>query len=278
MKLALGTVQFGIDYGINNKRGKVPKEEVKEILKLAYEKGIEILDTANAYGESEKVLGEIGGDFKIVTKVDSPEVVENFKKSMDNLKKIYGYMIHNFEIFLDTPSMWEDMVKLKEEEKVEKIGFSLYKPEEVDILFEKGIDFDIVQVPYSIFDQRFAEKIKEMKSKGVEVYVRSVFLQGLFFKNPEELNGIFESIVKKVISLRKIADQENIPLSSLCIGFALLNDDIDKVVLGVDSIENLKDNLEVLDHLDNVKKVYEDLKLFKEDNEQIILPVNWKNE
>ncbi|MBW2996320.1 aldo/keto reductase [Candidatus Woesearchaeota archaeon] len=280
MKLALGTVQFGMDYGINN-RGKIPKKEVFEILGFAKENGIDVLDTAYAYGSSESVIGEFisktNNSFKIVSKLPSKNWENAFEESAKRLnsEKVYACLIHDFDSFLENPQIFDKLKILKQKGKIEKIGFSLYYPKEVLYLLDNNVQFDIVQVPFNIFDQRFSSVFELLKEKGVEIHVRSVFLQGLFFKNPAKLEGDFVKIKDKLSDLRSISERTGIPISALCINFALLNQDIDKVIIGVDSLENLQENIDSSKYKKKVNEVYGILSDLKEDDEGIILPINW---
>lgn len=284
-KLVLGTAQFGMDYGINNKRGKIPREEVFEILKTAFEAGIDTLDTAYAYGESESAIGDFirssGLKLKVISKLPECglEDVENiFETSINRLglNSLYGYYIHNFQYYLEIPEVWSTLTKMKSEGKVNKIGFSLYYPSELDYLLDHNITLDIVQVPYSIFDQRFGSYFPKLKDKKVEVFVRSVFLQGLGFKDPSELSNYFEKIKSKIVNLRKLSENIDAPLASIFLNFAMLNSYIDKIVVGIDSIENLRELLTSSDYLSRVDPIMAELSSFKEDDEKIILPFNWR--
>jgi aryl-alcohol dehydrogenase-like predicted oxidoreductase len=285
MKLALGTVQFGLDYGINNKEGKVSKGEVFRILEYAYEKGINILDTAYDYGDSEKVLGEVIKEnnlkFKIISKLHLGKIKNSKKIVNESLKRLnsnrmYGYMFHNFESFIENPKVLDELKEMKKIGKIEKYGFSLYKPEEAEHLLKKNVEFDIIQVPYSIFDQSFSKLFKEFKKRNIEIYVRSVFLQGLMFKKPDDLKGKFTKIKSKIEKLNELSKNGDIPLSAICINFAVFNENIDKVVIGVDSLENLKENIKALEYKGKVKEIYKELLKLKEEDEDIILPYNWK--
>ncbi len=284
-KIALGTVQFGMDYGVSNKRGKIPRDEVFEILNEAIKSGIDTLDTAYLYGESETVIGDFikkyKKQFRLVTK--SPDCkIEQIEDLFDislkklNIDRIYGYLIHNFQHYKENPEIWDILEKLKTGKKIQKIGFSLYYPSELEYILKKKLEIDIIQVPYSIFDRRFEPFFNELKNRNVEIHVRSVFLQGLVFKNPEELVGHFAKIKEKILALNSLSMKYDIPMGALCLNFAILNDSVDKVVVGVDSIENLKENISSLDYLTNVRNILNELSQFKEDDEKIILPVNWK--
>lgn len=285
MKLALGTAQFGLDYGISNARGKIPKGEVFKILEYASSHGLNVLDTAPEYGKSEAVIGEYvqkrNQRFQIISKLPkchSNEVLPQFEQSLQRLnsQKLYGYLIHHFDFFVQQPELWEHMQQLKEQGRVEKIGFSLYYPKEAEYLLQKGIQFDILQFPFSIFDQRFSELLPVLKAKGIEIHVRSVFMQGLVFKKPGELQGQFAKIKEKVSALNSIAKETGLSLPAICINFAALNQSIDKVVLGVGSLQNLQENIKALSHQNKVKDFYDKLLLLREEDESIILPLNWR--
>lgn len=285
-KLALGTAQFGMDYGLNNKRGKIPKKEVFEILNFAVQDGIDILDTAHAYGESEKTIGEFIREntcnFKIVSKLPSYALDEAEKAFYESLKRlnvdrIYAYLIHDFKSFTEKTKTWDILKQLRIQGRVQKIGFSLYHPKEVEYLLEKKFQVDIVQVPYSVFDQRFSNMFPLLKERGVEIHARSVFLQGLMFKQPSLIKETFLKIKNKLLALRSLSKQINVLLSALCIDFAILNQSIDKVIVGVDTLRHIEENVKALDYQHKIKKVYNDLLVLKEDDHSIILPTNWNH-
>ena len=285
MKLALGTAQFGLDYGINNKKGKISKKEAYKILDFAIRNDINFLDTAYSYGDCEIVIGdfikETNANFKIISKFSSDKTVNINKviqESLDRLHsdRLYGYLIHNFQYYLKYPQQWSELEKIRDSGKIEKIGFSFYFPKEVQYLLERDIHFDIAQVPINIFDQRFQKLFTELKKKNVEIYARSIFLQGLIFQSPNDLMGSLKKIGSKLQRLHSLSEVTNIPLSSLCINFVLLNKNIDKVIVGVDSLKNLKENIKALSYQNEVKERYQDLINLKEDDENLILPINWK--
>lgn len=286
-KIALGTVQFGKDYGINNFRGKVPQDEVKQILDYAEQNNIKILDSAAVYGDSETVLGNYleskPNSFRVVSKVaaevkTSEELRQMFALSLAklHLDKIYGYLFHDFSCFKSNPNLFATMADLKSDGRIQKIGFSLYFPEDIDYLFEKKIKFDLVQFPYSVFDQRFERHMQQLKELGVEIHTRSVFLQGLVFKRPSALDKEFKNIENKLVRLNQIASDLNLDIAAVCLNFALANPSIDKVVIGVDSLENLKENIVSAQKTNLVSIRINDLSLLAEKDEQIILPFNWR--
>ncbi len=284
-KIALGTAQFGMDYGINNQRGKIPEKEAFEILYEASSSGIDTLDTAYAYGDSETIIGkfikESKKDFKIISKLSKCDIgcMENiFDSSLKQLgiSAFYGYLIHSFDYYRKFPKIWNRLEKLKSDEKINKIGFSLYFPSELDYILENSLNIDIIQVPYSVFDQRFGQYFQELNTQGVEIHVRSVFLQGLVFKNPDGLSNYFRKIKEKLINLNSLSIKHNIPIAALCLNFAATNNFIDKVVVGVDNQNNLKEIVSSINYHRGVQSIITELASFKEEDESIILPFNWK--
>lgn len=284
-KLGLGTVQFGLKYGINNLRGQIPSKEVFEILDYATEVGINTLDTAYTYDESEDVIGEYisksDKQFNIISKLPSKTdmtisvAIDRSLKKL-HIKKLYGYLIHDFNKFRDNPQLISALIKIKNEGLIQKIGFSLYYPIELDTLLKEKVKFDMVQLPYNVFDQRFAPYFTILKEKNIEIHIRSVFLQGLVFKKPINLPKYFLPIRKHLEDLNKLADGLNVSISSLCLNFVLNNEFMDKVIIGVDSINNLKENLENLNDAEKVKRVMNRFFNLSFKDEKIILPVNWK--
>ena len=282
-KICLGTAQFGLDYGINNTRGKIPKNEVFEILEYALQNGIEFIDTAYAYGDSEKVLGDFiknnpnGEKFKIISKIPN---VENIDKAIEEtftnlaVDKLYGYLVYNFNSFLENTKIFDTVLRLKHTTKVEKIGFFLHYPEEYYKI--KNLEIDILQIHYSIFDQRFCKIFEELKEKKIEIHARSVFLQGPVFKKPKELEGRFSKLKDKPSYINSLSKELGIPLNAIFLNFVLENENVDKVVIGVDRLENLKENIDSLSFQDIVKQLHQRLVELKETDEDIILPIRWQ--
>lgn len=247
-KLILGTVQFGLNYGINNSAGKVCQDQIVEILKICKQNSITKLDTSYAYGDSEQILGELAdSSFDIITKLPQTNRDANdiFQESLTRLKKdhIYGYLIHHFDFFMEKPLIWEDMLRLKSDNHVEKIGFSLYEPEELEYLLNKKIDFDIVQIPYNIFDRSFEPYFKDLQQRKVEIHIRSVFLQGLFFKAIDDLSEKLLPLKDALAYLHSFCQENHISIEELALNFVIHNSDIDGVIIGVDNVDQLKRNI-----------------------------------
>ena len=247
-KLALGTVQFGLEYGISNSDGKPPLQEIEAILKLTLESKIDLLDTANSYGEAEHIIGLLNANrFHIVTKF-LPEsqngIFENqFQDSLNKLKTehVYGLLAHRPMDVVNNPEIWDKMILQKGNQKVKKIGFSFESPEEYYAVISRSFYPDIVQVPFNYFDDRFSDIIKELKSNGCEIHVRSAFLQGLFFANTSQLSNFFNEVKELIIELQK---EYKTSLAAALLLFILDNKFIDKVVIGIQNREQLQNILD----------------------------------
>ena len=198
-RIVIGTAQFGSPYGVaNTKLEEVSPTEVSGILKYALSEGINTIDTAINYGDSEAKLGGFGvDDFQIVTKLPAiPNnysdinswVEEQLNNSFDRLKvrSIYGVLLHNSQDLLGFkgPELWESLQELKRKKIVKKVGYSIYSPWELDELYEP-FPPDIVQAPYNILDRRLSLSgwLDRLSSNDIEIHIRSVFLQGLLLLN-----------------------------------------------------------------------------------------------
>lgn len=261
-KLALGTVQFGLDYGITNSKGQVQIEEVKSILEYAKENNINTLDTAASYGNSEEVLGNASiDDFEVITKTiplrnGADEVIRRFHQSLTYLNKlsVNGLLIHNINEIehksFDT--LFNQLNELKNKGLIKKIGFSAYTPEQVDFLL-KNFDFDLIQVPFNVFDNRLIQggQLKALNNKGIEVHARSVFLQGLLldFKN---LPGYFSTWKKEFNDYQEIVKDSGLSLIEYALNFAINTQEIDKVLVGVNSKKQLTEIIQVVNEQSNL--------------------------
>lgn len=287
-KLALGTVQFGLNYGINNKTGIIDNDSFSELLNFGFERGVDTLDTAFNYGNSEERIGKYlsgsNNDFKIISKApkgsNSQNIKKFFQESIDklNVDSIYGYMLHDFEDYLNDKQIINSLTYLKEHGFVEKIGFSLYHPEQLDILLKNGIRFELIQVPYNLADLRFENYFEHLKNINVEIHIRSVFLQGLFFMKfdelPEKLKP-FKAFLEKLDGISKDSKRttENIALN-----FAVQNENIDRVVIGVDNKEQLQKNLNEINYGIESETLLELRKELNKINisQELLMPSNWK--
>jgi aryl-alcohol dehydrogenase-like predicted oxidoreductase len=272
-KIGLGTVQFGVDYGISNETGRTSCDEVSKILNFARCSGVRYLDTAYAYGLSEEVLGKFNlNSFKIVSKYIPSEVsIDNqFSLSMKrlNIESIYGYLAHRpIDLIKDNKKNWNILKRLKSEGKVRKIGASFNFISELEEVDNIGLDLDIIQVPYNYFDRRFEGKMSELKRRGVEIHTRSAFLQGLFFCEPSKLSVHFDEVKVLLARLQKI---EKLP--QVLLDFVISNKDVDIVNIGVNNLKQLEENINYLGKMNiavlpNIRESISD---------EILIPSFWK--
>jgi aryl-alcohol dehydrogenase-like predicted oxidoreductase len=280
-KLILGTVQFGLSYGINNSTGKVSKAEASKILTVAKDHGLSILDTSHAYGDSEIILGELlekDNDFNIISKL--PRTTENpksiFEVTAKRLRKnkLYGYLVHHFEFFKENPSIWEEIKALKIDGRIEKTGFSLYNMNELEYLFSKNVIFDIVQVPYNILDRSFEPYFKELKKRNIEVHTRSVFLQGLFFRHADKLPEKLKPLTPYLIGMSNYCKEQGIRIEELALNAAIHHPEIDGVLVGVDNITQLQKNIKSI-WTELPAKVSEFINALDVKEKELLSPVNW---
>jgi len=251
MKLALGTVQFGLDYGVTNQSGKVEESEIEDILDFAKSNGINILDTASGYGNSERVLGGVGvDDYQIITKTTSlkhgvDEVIKGFYQSLKylNQKSIDGLLIHDINEVNDKEfdDLFERLNELKQQGLVNKIGFSIYTPEQVNFLLE-NFDFDIIQLPLNVFDNRLIQggQLKALKDRNIEVHARSIFLQGVLL-NFDNLSGNFSIWKEQFDTYQAMVNDRGLSLLEYALNFVLNIKEIDKVLVGVNREDQLKE-------------------------------------
>lgn len=254
MKLALGTVQFGLRYGVANTSGQPPEEVVSDILRRAAAAGVKVLDTACLYGDSESVLGRClpaGHDFRIVTKTPKFSGMEGasavaalnaaFAESCVRLRVpgVYGLLAHDANDLLGTQGemLWQAMSALRAAGRVSRIGASVYNGAQIDALLQQ-YPLDLVQLPLSLLDQRLIHggKLDRLQARGVEIHVRSVFLQGALLMSPDALPLQLAGLRPQ---LRELVARSNrlgiLPLQA-ALRFAAALPQVSSVVCGVDSV------------------------------------------
>lgn len=258
MKLALGTVQFGLPYGVANATGQLSLAEASATINLARGAGIRVLDTASAYGESERTLGQIGvQDFDVVTKLPplplelldvTAWVREKVQHSLRMLRvpRLSAVLLHRST---DGIGPRGDIVRstleiLKQEGLVSRIGVSVYVPEELDACL--GLfPLDVVQAPFNVFDRRIVRSgwAKRLHDMGSELHVRSVFLQGILLLAPTDRPARFNRWQAAFASYDEWIGQLEINRLQVCVQHALAHPLISRVVVGVDGRQHLSEVL-----------------------------------
>jgi nucleoside-diphosphate-sugar epimerase/aryl-alcohol dehydrogenase-like predicted oxidoreductase len=248
-KLGIGTLQFGLNYGIANKDGKLKNLEINKIKNMSKAHNINIVDTANVYGNSENRLGDLGfSDFKLVSKLPVTQppidrvnwVLKNVRKSLKklNVTKLYGMHIHNTKYLLDKKGykIYNGLVKAKKEGLINKIGVSVYTIQELKKIILR-FKIDLVLLPFNIFDQRLIKSniLQELKDRNIEIHTRTTFLQGLLLLEGSKIPSKFKKYKKYFDNWNKIQKKIKIPKFEICLKYALSNKYIDKVIVGIDN-------------------------------------------
>lgn len=259
MRLAIGSAQFGMDYGIGGE-GKVPFQEIGSILSYARQAGVDLIDTAPRYGDSETIIGQIREGYvfpRIVTKTPhfpgewiGPEQIgeleATFRQSLRRLRRspLYAVLVHLAGDLLKPGSerLYDRMQAWKSEGLVEKIGFSVYTGEELDRVLER-YDFDIVQLPINILDQRLIASghLVELRDAGIEIQARSIFLQGLLLMEPERLPERLARYRLPLADLRLRWERLGLTPLAAAAGFIKSVPEIGDAIVGVHSLRQLQE-------------------------------------
>ena len=259
-KLAIGTAQFGLSYGVSNSHGQITLHKADEILEHAFNQGISTLDTAIAYGNSEETLGAIGvSRFDIVTKLPKIESLRTtisswvelqVSQSLNRLKvpKLHAIMLHNACDLLEPYGieLYEALCGLRDSGVCAKIGWSIYQPSELDqtIPLYKP---DIIQFPFNPLDQRIvcSQWLEKLERQGTELHCRSIFLQGLLIMPPSKRPRYFDRFATQLREWDHFVKTQNGDNVACCLRHALSEERINKYVIGIEDLAQLKQILAV---------------------------------
>lgn len=285
MKLAIGGAQFGLSYGIANNTGQVDQVEAKKILEFAASQGIDTIDTAIAYGNSEMCLGAIGlHNYKVITKLPPlPEVCEdvstwayeNITGSISRLgcNYIYGLMLHHPDDLLGASGrhLYEAIKGIKNDGLVKKIGASIYSPTELDAILSK-FDLDIIQAPFNLVDHRLLMTgwLDRLKKYDIEIHTRSSFLQGLLLMPREKIPKQFSRWNSLWDYWSDWLQERNIMPAKVCIDFVQSFEQIDRIIVGVDNLAQLNQLVAL-----SIEPLSLDFPIMISNDENLINPVNW---
>jgi aryl-alcohol dehydrogenase-like predicted oxidoreductase len=283
-KLILGTVQFGLEYGINNIFGKPSAEEVFNILTKASESGIATLDTADQYGNSQELIGafirkkEKRFDINTKFKVTDQSVRHQLEQSLSTLSvdKIHVYFYHKFSEFVQHPATRLELKKMKDSGKLDKIGVSVYTNAEMEIA-ACAPEIDVIQIPFNLLDNASQRSywLSMAKENGKTIQARSVFLQGLFFKKILDFPPYLFSLRKYVEQLQSMATESGLAMENMCLSYVLSKSEIDQVLIGVDSADQLDRNLLYAQSQLSPEFIKEIDAVYVEESE-LLYPINWK--
>jgi len=264
--LALGTAQFGLSYGLSKAATPVPPADIAAILAEAWAGGIRHLDTAAAYGDSERRIGEQSRPehpFSIITKIlpigrdviagsDVAQAIGRFKMSLRHLgtKRVDTLLVHNAGDLLaeggvDLHAALADLVSAG---RVGRLGVSVYTPEMLDKVLDR-FDLGVVQLPLNVFDQRFLARgrLSELAANGIEIHVRSVFLQGLLLRSDDTVPSHLKSAAEALSRFRARATQAGMTPQLAALSFAANVPGVARLVVGVDRLDAMRVNLAAFD-------------------------------
>lgn len=290
MRLGLGTVQFGLPYGATNCAGRVSDGDARAILECAATHGVRLLDTAAAYGTSEETLGRsmsANADFDIVTKTTSWEaeqdpqaalglIRQQFERSLELLgrRDVYGLLVHQAQDLLGPAGdrLFACLQELQSMGRVEKLGASVYTPDEVIRLLSR-YPLDIVQLPLNVFDQRMvlSGALNLLRGKGVEVHARSVFLQGVLLAQPGTPHGAPAELAPNVKNYLEFVRAAGLTPIQGCLAF-VRQQGVHAAIVGVTSVDEFAEIVEAYDDVAACDLHWDSLSV---ENAQLIDPRNW---
>ncbi len=264
-RVTLGTVQLGLNYGIANKEGKPGEEKAFAILDEAFSAGVNCLDTAAAYGDSEIIIGKYlstrrikRDDIYIATKFKTGSVSsflvekvirESVENSLKNLETDYIdiLLLHNAqELLASGNEITKTVEKLLKEGTIKRAGVSCYKFNEIEDIVENEI-WQAFQLPVNLLDMRIAASENARKLENKFIFARSLFLQGLFFLEPENLRGNLREISGYLLEIRKIAGELNRSTAQLAVSYVNSLEFIDSMVIGADNPGHVRENAKFLE-------------------------------
>jgi aryl-alcohol dehydrogenase-like predicted oxidoreductase len=262
-RLALGTLQLGVPYGVANAKGVPSREEAFAILDAAWESGVDMVDTAAAYGDSEALLGDWmasrNAHPRIVTKLPPlPKVAHDVESIAIHYEAhlqaslarfgrpaVWGLLLHEPADFLSWPrEIAEVLHGFRKQGLAAHVGASLYRSDDCQALLSAP-ELDLFQIPFNIFDQRFlpsANPLQTASARSKILLGRSCFLQGLFFLEPDEAASRVPGSREYVMRLQRIAWTQGMDVRRLALGFALSFPELSGLVLGVESAAQMREN------------------------------------
>ena len=251
-RIVLGGAQLGLPYGILNGGETLSREEVARILDTAFGHGIDSIDTAIAYGQSESIIGETAQNrFKVISKLPPiPSSVSNVSEwvhtqvdaSLSRLKctSLDALLLHRPQDLtgIHGAELYDAISSLKIEKITHRFGVSIYEPDELADIIGK-FDIDIVQAPFNVFDRRILGVINQLAAQNIELHVRSVFLQGVLIAGPAGRPQRFEPWFEHFALFDDWVHSTGMSAMSCCLGFALQQPGVAKLVIGATSAESL---------------------------------------
>jgi uncharacterized protein len=285
-KLILGTVQMGLPYGVNNHVGKISRDECFNILQEAYQSGIRFLDTAEAYGDAHQIIGDFHRThpdltFNVITKLSASEDAQDFEariyKYLSDLavSQLDTLMFHSFPAYKKSKDVFSELLRLREKGLFKNLGVSIYTNAELKQLIDDET-IDLIQLPFNLLDNSSlrGELLALAKQRNKILHTRSAFLQGLFFKDPHDDHIIVKKLKEHILQIREVARMKKISIESLALGYCLYQKNIDQVLIGVDSLAQLRNNMKAGTYIPDQETV-ELINKIHIENTDLLNPALW---
>lgn len=253
-QLILGTAQFGSGYGITNNKRRIDDQTVIEIVDMALARGISLFDTATDYGDSQDRLGALAEQstkarfitkFSLAETGEPPTAESLYEESMRRLgvEKLAGLLFHKVADLSDERSLlaFDVVRRARDAGIIDRVGVSIYDKSGLNGVLTAFPDLDILQIPGSIVDRRLLDDddVHALSARGVEIHVRSVFLQGLLLADPSAFDERFVALSPVVDSLRSHAMETGVELLELLLSFVRDCPIVDAVLVGATSVAEI---------------------------------------
>lgn len=289
MNISIGAAQFGMKYGVSNKNpGPLDLQECGRILRYAEMMGVHYLDSAMSYGVSEEVLGQVGTNgWEVTSKI--PKIPQECKSisnwlnsiirdSLGKLKKnqLEAILLHHPADLLGDrgTDLYQAMQNLRDKNIVKKIGISIYNPDELTKILP-FFDIQVVQAPFNVIDTRLQTSgwMEKLATMGIELEIRSIFLQGLLLMNEgrPDYFAKWDDLLSKWHYWLKVNGLEPI---EACLGFANTYDNIKKIIVGIDSLQQLEEIMGFVRLENKFSLIQKDF--FSSSDIDLINPSMWK--
>ena len=293
-RLGLGTVQLGLDYGVANRSGKPVLNECEQLLNYGIQKGINCLDTARAYGDSETVIGNFVKkfnicDLNIISKIKSDILMLPFEKSAKYIKQsiynlslptLFALLLHDSKLLYHwNDKLEEKIVQFKKNGLFRYFGVSIYSDREFELALQcKNID--IIQVPFNIFDQRAVNNdwLGKAAQKNILIFIRSIFLQGLLLMGQEDIPEKLGLAKQYLLEVDNICKDLSITKLQLLFSYVNLLTNNSIILFGCESLEQVKSNISIFENelieldKETLKNIYMKFSCI---NEKIYNPIRW---
>ncbi len=260
-EIGIGAAHFGFSYGVLDKFPALNQKQVSKILEKAMDKGVTIIDTAQSYGDSEKLIGNALGsshNLRIVSKLKpltpaalnkkhKQKLSADLDQSLINLRteQLHGFLIHDTNDIRrsDIDQLIEFLLEEQSDGKIKNIGVSIY--EESDLARIDSSVINIVQIPFNILDRQLAatEKIVKLHKSGASIHARSIYLQGLLLQPPHLLPSWATRLSLPIKTIHKICEKNFVTPQNAAISYAATEPIIDVAFIGVahsDQLSNIE--------------------------------------